>query len=201
MDFPDRLIGTQTLADGTTIVVYPPHSRKDVQELARQAFAGASTVKARAAVLKAYASRFPHCAWDQDSWLVPLWWEWRARRDKRAMTFLGALAAGVKSPASSWMDASQARAWRIRQAKLALARWRTDENLRQQYDDWVEGQHKSDPRETADYDQRHLRDLVARIKTLTGYRTTRKELQQRKLSGVLFIAAHKAFDVREHDLH
>lgn len=201
LDFPNRVIGTQTTSKGAIITAYAPQTRTDVQELAGQAFDEATTVEDKARVLKAYASRFAHCAWDQDSWLWPLWWEWRARTDRDALTLLRALAAGVRSPASGWMDASQGRAWKTRQAQAALERWRADEALQTLYADWVEGQRKSYSEEAAEYDRLYLRDVVVRIKMLTGYRTTKRELQKRKLSGVLSIAAHKAFGVRERDLH
>ena len=36
LDFPDRVVDTQTTADGTKLVFYALQSRADVQELARQ---------------------------------------------------------------------------------------------------------------------------------------------------------------------
>ena len=97
--------------------------RVDIQELYEDGFHSVTT-RLQARLLKGYVSNFPQLAWDPHSWFFPLWWEWRARRDRHAKTLLRAVAAGVQAQATRGMPAARANQQQLDFARSALAHWR-----------------------------------------------------------------------------
>lgn len=174
--------------------------RKEVQRVFRECFEQADSRKLARQVVRRYVGQFPHLAWEPDSWFWSLWWEWRARSDREARSYLRAVARGVSSPAFGCMPRGQWQANRLKAARSVFDRLKQDkERLRGWYRDWLEGTHAR-PQDRREYDERSLVPLLDRIERLSGYRPTRAQLLRKKLSGVIPFSVAKAFRVRERDL-
>jgi phage gpG-like protein len=65
----------------------------------------------------------------------------------------------------------------------------------------IAGLRSRDPEVAAESKKRELPKLLEQIERLTEYRTSRRELMKRKLSGVIRRAVSKGFRVPERQLH
>jgi hypothetical protein len=155
----------------------------------------------RASLLRNYTANFPHLAFDPDSWLWPLWQEWRARYGKSDRPFLRALANGIKAQGDGWMSAKRARVWRIAQARTRLSNFRRERRISDVYQEYLEGVRTRDSDVQANTKKRVLPRLIEQINRVGGYSTSEAELRRLKLSGVLRRAASHPIGVRERDLH
>jgi hypothetical protein len=174
--------------------------RREVQEVYRQAFLRPSPTT-RSRVLKSYTANFPQLAFDANSWLYPQWQVWRAQYEEADRQMLAALARGISGRGSGWMPMAQARLWAIRQAKARVRYLTNMRGLKARYREVIAGLRSRDPEVAAESKKRELPKLLEQIERLTEYRTSRRELMKRKLSGVIRRAVSKGFRVPERQLH
>jgi hypothetical protein len=174
--------------------------RHEIQRVYQEAFKHA-VAAGRLKVLRRYASNFPQYAFDPDGWLWQLWQGWRTRFEKDDQRLLNALASGIRARGSGWMPIGVSRVRTLALAKEQLLDWRRDKPLKRLYDLYAESARSPDPDIRGVSQKRVLRTLLAAIKRRTGHQTSSAELQKRKLSGVLRLAASQTFGVRERDLH
>jgi hypothetical protein len=153
----------------------------------------------RRKVLRRYTANFPHLAFDMNSWLWPLWQEWRARRAQADQRNLKALAAGIRARGGAWMSQERFRAWVLAGAKNAVRDLTSDAGLKRAYHCFLDGQK---PDATASVENvRPGQDVLRLVQAKTGHSCSIHELQKYKLSGVLRRIVAKQYNVRERDLH
>jgi len=185
--------------------LFPPvpieEQRAEVQAVYRESFAQSQWAAQKKKVLRSYTANFPHLAFDPDSWLWPLWQEWRARYEPADRQLLSALANGIKGRGAGWMSSARYRAWILGQARLRLAHLKKDRGVNNLYKQYLEGTRSRDGGVQMETRKRVLPRLVERIQQLSGHLATGSELQKWKLSGVLRRAVARSLGVRERDLH
>jgi hypothetical protein len=202
-DYRDPPATVQSWSEGRTLIWDRPRNqaadRQEVSRVYKDAFDGSDTI-GKQGILKRYTSNFPHLAFDAESWLLPLWTEWRARYDKKDRLFLGALARGIRARGWGGMSKARGHAWIVNQAKNYLAQVRADLTLKRAYAVYTESVRSPDADiQVAAADR--VRPLLSRIRQHAGYLPTIGQLNRLKLSGVLRLAVSKRFQIRERDLH
>ena len=211
--YRERAIGRQTLPSGELLTVYAPpdnkRDREEVQRVAHLVFRQAKTLQRKQKILRAYASQFPHLAWDPSSWLWPLWWVWRARQDKdnAASKLLTALASGVRAPASGWMSQKRFGGYRLEMARSVYDRLReSDDYVRysKASSQWVRGirsPHGAARRHAGKTFIKTFAALRSWIRSETGREVTLRQLKELTFSRLVREAVATTYGVRESDLH
>lgn len=202
-DYDDVAVPEQRLKDGRIIL---RHARRDrvvdrleIQNVYGAVFEASSSADKRS-VLRRYTANFPHLAFDPDSWLWPFWQQWRSGNSKSDKQNLDALAAGIRARAWGWMSKKRFQARRLSGARDAFRRLTSDSTLQALYANHRDSLRIPDAEQRAEH-ERHGRQLLAQIRTRTGYVSSLAELHKYKLSGLLLRAVAKQFKVRERDLH